>query len=203
MIVIVDYNVGNLNSVKSAFERIGVKTTVSRDPDIIRSADGIVLPGVGAFPTAMNNLKQFDLINVLTEVKNKGIPFLGICLGMQVLLTKGYEVTETDGLGFIDGEVKKMVIEGEKIPHMGWNQLHLNKNHDLVKYIKDNDDVYFVHSFMAEVNDDELVAYTDYGDTKVTAIVTKDNVIGCQFHPEKSGEVGKKILLAFKEMVQC
>ena len=121
---------------------------------------------------------------------------------MQILFEKGYEVQETPGLGFLKGEVVYMDID-EKVPHMGWNQLHFNQKHPILKYIHENDDVYFVHSFMAKCPDEELVAYSDYGSTNITAIASKDNVIGCQFHPEKSGTVGKKILLAFKEMIEC
>lgn len=202
MIVIIDYNVGNLKSVIGAFARIGVETVVSRDHDVIRQAEGIVLPGVGTFPVAMENLRKYDLIDILKERKAAGIPILGICLGMQILFEKGYEVKETAGLGFIPGTVKYMDIE-EKVPHMGWNQLHFAKDHPVLKYIHENDDVYFVHSYMAYCPEEQLIAYTDYGKTKVTALVGNGHVIGCQFHPEKSGSVGQKILLAFKEMITC
>lgn len=202
MIAIIDYNVGNLKSVIGAFARIGVETVVSRDHDVIRQAEGIVLPGVGTFPVAMENLRKYDLIDILKERKAAGIPILGICLGMQILFEKGYEVKETAGLGFIPGTVKYMDIE-EKVPHMGWNQLHFAKDHPVLKYIHENDDVYFVHSYMAYCPEEQLIAYTDYGKTKVTALVGNGHVIGCQFHPEKSGSVGQKILLAFKEMITC
>ncbi|MBM6931491.1 imidazole glycerol phosphate synthase subunit HisH [[Clostridium] spiroforme] len=202
MIVIIDYNVGNLKSVLGAFSRIGVDAVVSRDKEMIRKADAIVLPGVGTFPVAMENLKKYDLIDILNERKNAGIPILGICLGMQILFEKGYEVKETAGLGFIPGTVEYMDID-EKVPHMGWNQLHFAKKHPILKYVQENDDVYFVHSYMAHCLDEQLIAYTDYGNNKVTALVSNNNVIGCQFHPEKSGTVGKQILLAFKEMIKC
>lgn len=202
MVVIIDYNIGNLSSVTSALKRVGIEATISRDKEVINKAKAIVLPGVGAFPVAMNNLKKYDLIDILNERKEAGIPILGICLGMQILFEKGYEVEETEGLGFLNGEVKFMDID-EKVPHMGWNQLHFNQEHPILKNIHENDDVYFVHSFMANCPDEQLVAYTDYGDCKVTAIVAKDNVIGCQFHPEKSGAVGAQILKAFKEMIEC
>lgn len=127
MVVIIDYNIGNLSSVISALKRVGIEAVITRDKDIIRQAKAIVLPGVGAFPVAMNNLKKFDLIDVLNERKDAGIPILGICLGMQILFEKGYEVEETKGLGFLDGEVVFMDID-EKVPHMGWNQLHFNQN---------------------------------------------------------------------------
>lgn len=202
MVVIIDYNIGNLSSVISALKRVGIDAILSRDKKVIEKAKAIVLPGVGTFPVAMNNLKKYDLIDVLTKQKEAGIPILGICLGMQILFEKGYEVQETSGLGFLKGEVVYMDID-EKVPHMGWNQLHFNQKHPILKYIHENDDVYFVHSFMAKCPDEELVAYSDYGSTNITAIASKDNVIGCQFHPEKSGTVGKKILLAFKEMIEC
>ena len=200
MIVIIDYNVGNLKSVENAFLRIGLETIVSRDHEVIRQADGIVLPGVGTFPVAMENLKKYDLIDILNERKNAGIPILGICLGMQILFEKGTEIKDTQGLGFLKGEVRLMEVDA-KIPHMGWNQLIFQQNHPLLKNIKEKDYVYFVHSYMAYPTDDELVAYCEYGGEKITAFVAKDNVMGCQFHPEKSGAVGQKILLAFKEMV--
>ena len=200
MIVIIDYNVGNLKSVENAFLRIGLETIVSRDHEVIRQADGIVLPGVGTFPVAMENLKKYDLIDILNERKNAGIPILGICLGMQILFEKGTEIKDTQGVGFLKGEVRLMEVDA-KIPHMGWNELIFQQNHPLLKNIKEKDYVYFVHSYMAYPTDDELVAYCEYGGEKITAFVAKDNVMGCQFHPEKSGAVGQKILLAFKEMV--
>lgn len=200
MVVIIDYNVGNLKSVQNAFLRIGVETIVSRDYQVIKEADGIVLPGVGTFPVAMENLEKYQLVDILKERKEAGVPILGICLGMQILFEKGLEIKETKGLGFLKGEVKLMEVD-DKIPHMGWNELCFWQNHPLLQNIKEKDFVYFVHSFMAYVPDDELIAYCEYGGQKVTAMVAKENVMGCQFHPEKSGEVGKQILLAFKEMI--
>lgn len=200
MVVIIDYNVGNLKSVQNAFLRIGVETIVSRDYQVIKEADGIVLPGVGTFPVAMENLEKYQLVDILKERKEAGVPILGICLGMQILFEKGLEIKETKGLGFLKGEVKLMEVD-DKIPHMGWNELCFWQNHPLLQNIKEKDYVYFVHSFMAYVPDDELIAYCEYGGQKVTAMVAKENVMGCQFHPEKSGEVGKQILLAFKEMI--
>lgn len=200
MIVIIDYNVGNLKSVENAFSRIGLKVCVSRDYNIIQQAKGIILPGVGTFPVAMKNLEKYGLIDVLKDRKEAGIPILGICLGMQVLFEEGTEVQKTKGLGFLKGTVDLMKVD-EKIPHMGWNELVFQQDHLLLKNIHEKDYVYFVHSFMAYPSDDELIAYCEYGNQKITAIVAKDNVMGCQFHPEKSGEVGKQILLAFKEMI--
>ncbi len=202
MIAVIDYHVGNLGSVTNAFKRLGMEVEVTNDPDVIRQADGIILPGVGTFPVAMKNLEECHLIDVLKEVKEQGTPIMGICLGMQVLFEKGYEIHETQGLGFLKGTVGLMEVD-DKIPHMGWNQLVFQQDHPILKNIKENDYVYFVHSYCASCPDDELVAYANYGGKKITALVAKDNVIGCQFHPEKSGEVGKKILLAFKELVEC
>lgn len=200
MIAIIDYNVGNLASVTNAFKRQGMDVKVTRDPQEILDAKGIVLPGVGTFPVAMDNLRKVGLIDVLTQVQKKGTPILGICLGMQILFEKGYEVTPTDGLGFLKGEVKLMNVEA-KLPHMGWNQLVFNHEHPLLKYVDEGEYVYFVHSFGAHCPDEELMAYANYGGAKIPALVAKDHVMGCQFHPEKSGEVGTRILKAFKELV--
>lgn len=200
MVVIIDYNVGNLSSVSGALKRLGIEATVTRDKELIRQAKAIILPGVGSFPVAMANLEKFDLIDVLNECKDKGTIILGICLGMQVLFETGYEVRETKGLGFIPGTVEYMDID-EKIPHMGWNELYFNQEHPILKYIEENEDVYYVHSYQAKTNDENIVAYSIYGDTKIPGIVVNGNVVGCQFHPEKSGEVGQNILKAFKEMI--
>ena len=196
MIVIIDYNVGNLKSVVGAFKRIGLEAVVSRDEKVIKEAKGIVLPGVGTFPTAMKNLEKYHLVDILTERKEAGIPILGICLGMQILFEKGYEVKETKGLGFIPGSVRYMDID-EKIPHMGWNQLHITNHQPILKYVHENDDVYFVHSYYLEAEDEQIVkASTDYV-THIHASVESGNVFACQFHPEKSGDVGLQILKNF------
>ncbi|WP_249030298.1 imidazole glycerol phosphate synthase subunit HisH [Tannockella kyphosi] len=200
MIAIIDYNVGNLLSVQSAFDRLEMESVITRDPIVIKQAKGIVLPGVGTFKVAMQNLKQFGLIEIISECKDKGVPILGICLGMQILFEKGFEVEETKGLGFIPGVVDYMNID-EKIPHMGWNQLVFCQESPLLQYIDEHDDVYFVHSYMATCPQDNLVAYSMYGSNKITAIVKNKNVMGCQFHPEKSGKIGSKILMGFREMI--
>lgn len=202
MIVIIDYNVGNVKSVLNAFKRIGIDAIVSRKEEDIKNAKGIVLPGVGSFPVAMENLEKFNLINILNDAKQKGIPILGICLGMQILFENGVEVRKTKGLSYLKGDVK-LIKTSEKLPHMGWNELIFNKNDDILKYISENDDVYFVHSYMADFIDSQVVCYTEYGGTKIPAIVRNKNVIGCQFHPEKSGEIGEKILRAWKESLEC
>ena len=201
MIVIIDYNLGNLQSVEASFERIGLKTVISRDKEIIRQASALILPGVGAFPVAMSNLTKYDLVDLLRERAEVGIPILGICLGMQVLFDKGFENEETAGLGLLTGTVEAIKTD-EKLPHMGWNQLHLAQNHPLTSNLTENDEVYFVHSYQVNCPDDEIIAFTDYGKAKIPAIVGKNNVMGCQFHPEKSGEIGRQILSAFKNLIE-
>ena len=199
MIVIIDYNVGNLKSVVGAFKRIGLEAVVSRDEKVIKEAKGIVLPGVGTFPTAMKNLEKYHLVDILTERKEAGIPILGICLGMQILFEKGYEVKETKGLGFIPGSVRYMDID-EKIPHMGWNSLHFAHNGRLFQGIEEGAYVYFVHSYYLEAEEESIVkASAEYG-VHIHASVEKENVFACQFHPEKSGETGLKILKNFTEL---
>lgn len=201
MVVIIDYNVGNVKSVLNATKRIGLETIVSRETEIIKKAEAIILPGVGSFETAINNLKKFNLIEVLNERKDEGIPILGICLGMQIMFEKGFEIKENHGLGFFKGNVD-LIKTNEKLPHMGWNQLYFNNKHIILKNINELDDVYFVHSYMAEFIENEVIAYTEYGGVKIPAIVANKNVIGCQFHPEKSGDIGAKILKAWKEIIE-
>lgn len=201
MVVIIDYNIGNVKSVLNACDRIGIRAIISRDIEQIKQANGIILPGVGSFNVAMENLKKYNLIDILNERKQAGIPILGICLGMQVLFEKGYEVKETNGLGYLKGNVD-LIKTTKKLPHMGWNELYFNQNNNILKYVKEFDDVYFVHSYMADFNNEEVICYTKYGDQKIPALVGKNNVLGCQFHPEKSGEVGQNILKAWKEIVK-
>ncbi len=202
MIVIVDYGVGNLFSLVSSFKSIGVNAIVSGEEKVIRQADKIILPGVGAFGDASNKLFSSGLAHVVIEQANKGVPLLGICLGMQLLLEKGYEYGEHKGLGLIKGNIKPIsdVIPADlKIPHIGWNALKiLDKQNPLFKYIKNGDFVYFVHSFYG-ADCDSVVATSEYG-ADLTAVVSKGKVFGCQFHPEKSGEVGLNILKAFSEI---
>ncbi|MBQ6875065.1 MAG: imidazole glycerol phosphate synthase subunit HisH [Lachnospiraceae bacterium] len=205
MIGIVDYGVGNLFSLKSSFQCLGIETEVSGDPDVIRSWDKIILPGVGAFGDAADKLRAHRLIDVLREEAAKGKPFMGICLGMQLLLDKGYEYGEHEGLGLIPGTVNPIaerIPVDLKIPHIGWNALHFPKDKPvspIFRYIKDGDHVYFVHSYSGVNCDASVIATTEYG-AELTAAVAKDNVFGCQFHPEKSGEVGLNILKAFAEL---
>ncbi len=202
MIVIVDYGVGNLFSLVSSFKSIGVDAIVSGEKEVICSADKIVLPGVGAFGDASDKLFSSGLAEVVIKQAEKGVPLLGICLGMQLLLEKGYEYGEHKGLGLIKGNIKPIkdvIPDGLKIPHIGWNALKiLDKENPLFKYIKDGDFVYFVHSFYG-ADCDSVVATAEYG-SDLTAVVSRNKIFGCQFHPEKSGEVGLKILKAFSEL---
>lgn len=201
MIAIVDYGVGNLFSLKSSFEAIGVETLVTAEPQKLHAAQGIVLPGVGAFSDAAKKLRESTLDQTIIELAKRGKPLLGICLGMQMLLEKSYEYGEHAGLGLICGEIAPIAqqIPAElKIPHIGWNALHFQRTHPLFSYIHEQDHVYFVHSYAA-VNCPDVIATTEYG-AELTAAVAKGNVMGCQFHPEKSGKVGLSILRAFSEM---
>ena len=202
MIAIVDYGVGNLFSLNSSLRCIGAESVVTADEAILRSADKILLPGVGAFEDAARKLRESGLADLLKELAGQGKPLLGICLGMQMLFEKSYEYGEHEGLGLIPGSVKPIrdVIPADyKIPHIGWNGLHFQKENPLFKYVKEGDCVYFVHSFYAADCDDSVVATSEYG-SELTAAVARDNVYGCQFHPEKSGNVGLAILKAFNEL---
>ena len=203
MIAIIDYGVGNLFSLKSSLAMIGADAVVSGDADVICSAERIILPGVGAFGDAREKLAQSGLDRVLLEEAAKGKPVMGICLGMQMLFDKSFEYGEHQGLGLIPGEVVPMagrLPEGLKVPHIGWNALDImKKEHPLMKYTKPGDCVYFVHSFYASGCEANTLATSEYG-INVTAAVAKDNVMGCQFHPEKSGAVGLGILRAFCEL---
>ena len=201
MVAIVDYGVGNLFSLCSSLEYIGVSACVTSDADTIKKADKIILPGVGAFEDAAHALNESGLADVLREAAASGKEIMGICLGMQMLFERSFEYGEHKGLGLLSGDVvamKGVIPEELKIPHIGWNALHITKDHKLFKYIKEGDCVYFVHSFYATDCEDSLLATSEYG-KDITAVVGRGNVMGCQFHPEKSGEVGLKILKAFCE----
>ena len=202
MVVIVDYGVGNLFSLVSSFSAIGVEAVASGDADVIRKADKIILPGVGAFGDASDKLFNSGLADVVVEQVKLGKPLLGICLGMQLLFERSFEYGEHKGLGLIKGEIRpiKDVIPNDyKIPHIGWNALKFHKKSPLFKFIKDGDCVYFVHSFYATDCDESVIASAEYGEY-LTASVQNGNVFGCQFHPEKSGKVGLNILRAFCQM---
>ena len=202
MIAIVDYGVGNLFSLNSSLELIGAESIVTSDPQVLRSADKILLPGVGAFEDAARKLRDSGLADLLKELAAEGKPLLGICLGMQLLFEKSYEYGEHEGLGLIPGSVKPIrdVIPTDyKIPHIGWNGLHLRGDCPIFNTIREGDCVYFVHSFYAAGCEPYVTATADYG-AELTAAVAKGTVYGCQFHPEKSGKVGLSILKAFADL---
>ena len=203
MLAIIDYGVGNLFSLRSSFAAIGESAVVTGDPGIIRLADHILLPGVGAFADAAEKLRASGLADVVVSAAEKGKPLLGVCLGMPLLFDRSFEYGEHKGLGLIKGEVKPLrgyVPEELKIPQMGWNSLVFgNQPGTLLKYVINGDFVYFVHSYYAAGCGDSVIAVTDYG-APVTAAVQRGKVFGCQFHPEKSGEVGLNILRAFCEV---
>ena len=201
MIAIIDYGVGNLFSLASSFAAIGADATVTSDPAVIRAADRIILPGVGAFEDAARKLRESGMADLVREEAARGKPIMGICLGMQMLFEKSFEYGEHEGLGLIKGAVRPIadvIPKGLKIPHIGWNALHLTRPDPLFKYLKEGDFVYFVHSFYAADCDDAVIATAEYG-APLTAAVSNGNVMGCQFHPEKSGDVGLSILRAFCE----
>ena len=206
MIAILDYGVGNLFSLRCSFEKIGAEIIVTRDPEQVRKADKLILPGVGAFEDAARKLRESGLDTVLKDEVRNGKPLLGICLGMQMLFEKSYEYGEHEGLGLLKGSVVGMngkLPTELQIPHIGWNSLHIQQTDcPLFRYINNNDCVYFVHSYYAVDCDDSLAASTEYG-IELTAAVAKGNIFGCQFHPEKSGHVGLNILRAFCEMEGC
>lgn len=205
MIAIIDYGVGNIFSLYSSFGCIGAEAVLTGDPAQIRAADKIVLPGVGAFGDAAEKLRNSGLADVVTEQARAGKPLLGICLGMQLLFEKSYEYGEHDGLGLIKGRVVTMegvVPASYKVPHIGWNGLHFpagRPKSPLFQYVEEGECVYFVHTYYGRDCEDSLIATAEYG-AELTAAVAAGNVYGVQFHPEKSGEVGMKILRAFNEL---
>lgn len=202
MIAIVDYGVGNLFSLKSSLSYLGFEAVVTGDERVICASDKILLPGVGAFGDAIEKLRATGLDKVLIREASNGKSLLGICLGMQLLFEKSYEFGEYDGLGLIKGEIRPIsdvIPSGYKVPHIGWNALKLRGKNSLFKYLNDGDFVYFVHSFYGANCEESVIATAEYG-SELTAAVAKDNVWGCQFHPEKSGSVGLSILRAFCEV---
>ncbi len=203
MIAIVDYGVGNLFSLKSSLICVGADTVVTADEKVLRDADKILLPGVGAFGDAARKLRDCGLSEVVIDEAKKGKKILGICLGMQMLLEKSFEYGEHEGLGLIKGEIRpisEVIPKDLKIPHIGWNALHFGeKKNELFKYVNEGEHVYFVHSYYGAKCDEAVIATADYG-APLTAAVAMDNVYGCQFHPEKSGRVGLSILRSFNEM---
>jgi glutamine amidotransferase len=200
MHIIIDYGMGNLNSVQKGFERVGLETEISSDIKKIKDAKSLVLPGVGAFRDAIQLLKDKELFQVIIDEVSNGKPILGICLGMHLLYERSYEFGEYEGLGLISGEISKMEIN-LKVPHMGWNALCFDQpNNRILKHIQEGDYVYYVHSYYAKTQGNEVVAHSNY-EVVVPGIVNFDNVYGIQFHPEKSGMVGHNILKGYKELI--
>ncbi|WP_026889342.1 imidazole glycerol phosphate synthase subunit HisH [Clostridium beijerinckii] len=206
MIVIIDYGMGNLKSVKNALDYLGIENKVSCNKDEIKEADALILPGVGAFPDAMETIEKLSLDKIIIEEVRKCKPLLGICLGMQLLFENGFEGIERKGLGLLKGNIIKMKdnkANNIKIPHIGWNNLIFNRRDELFTDIDEGEFVYYVHSYFAQgYNDEDLVAYSEYGENKIPGVVRCKNVIGAQFHPEKSGSVGLAILKNFGELIK-
>lgn len=201
MIAMIDYDAGNIKSVEKALQKLGADVVITKDPQEILNADKVILPGVGSFGDAMNNLKKYGLDEVIHQVVEKGTPFLGICLGLQLLFERSDESPEATGLGILKGEILRIPdAEGLKIPHMGWNSLHLQNNGRLFNGLKENDYVYFVHSYYLKAEDESIVKATTNYSVNIHASVEKDNVFACQFHPEKSSDVGLQILKNFVEL---
>lgn len=200
-IAIVDYGMGNLRSVEKAFEFIGAKAKITESAEEIMNSSGIVLPGVGAFPDAMENIKKSGFDKVLKEAVKNGTPLMGICLGMQLLFEESDEIRVTEGLGFLKGKIKKFEVD-LKIPHMGWNDLIIDKPCEVLKDVEEGSYVYFVHSFYAQIEETGVLnAHSVYG-IDAPAVVSKGNVFGLQFHPEKSGEPGMQMLKNFWELIK-
>lgn len=201
MIAIIDYDMGNLHSVENALKKIDCACKITKDPEDLKQADKLILPGVGAFPDCMKNLEESGLLEVLRkEVLVNKKPLLGICLGMQALFEESEEGTPTKGLGFLKGKIEKMVEPNVKIPHIGWNLLEKNQDFALFDQLSSQPFVYYVHSYYAQgYEESDLVGYSCYGDLKIPGLLRHDNILGAQFHPEKSGEDGLAILRYFKE----
>ena len=201
MIGIIDYDAGNIKSVEKALQYLGKETVVSRDPEVLLKADKVVLPGVGSFGDAMEKLRNYGLIPVIHRIVDKGTPFLGICLGLQLLFESSEETPGAEGLGILKGRIVKIPpSEGLKIPHMGWNSLHLQNGGRLFQGISEDAYVYFVHSYYLQAEEPEIVKATTQYSTCIHASVEKGNVFACQFHPEKSSSVGLQILKNFAQL---
>jgi imidazole glycerol-phosphate synthase subunit HisH len=198
MIGIIDYHLNNLRSVQKAFEKVGVDSFISDKPEELLRADKLVLPGVGAFGEAMKNLRELNLIDVVTEHAKHGKPLLGICLGMQLLFSKSFELGENDGLNFISGDIA-LFPATVKIPHIGWNQIEFQSSSPMLKNVENKSFVYFVHSYYASPKENVTLSTTEYGFT-FSSIVQKGNIVGIQFHPEKSQSVGLILLKNFSEL---
>lgn len=206
MIVIIDYGMGNLKSVKNALDFLGFESKISSDREEIRKANGLILPGVGAFPDAMDTIEKLSLDKIIKEEVANNKPLLGICLGMQLLFEKGFEGLERAGLGLLKGNIVKMKEDKKnniKIPHIGWNNLIYNKKDTLFNSIEEGKFVYYVHSyFVQDYDNEDLIGYSEYGENKIPGVVRHNNVMGAQFHPEKSGDVGLAILKNFGELIK-
>ncbi len=201
MIAIIDYDAGNLKSVEKALIHLGEEAVITRDRHQIVTAEKVILPGVGNFGDAMNKLHHYQLVDAIKEVVSKNTPFLGICLGLQLFFERSDESEGVEGLGILKGDILRIPdCEGLKIPHMGWNSLSINPNSRLFKGIPEQSYVYFVHSYYLKAKDEKDVAATTYYSTLIHASVEKDNIFACQFHPEKSGDVGLKILKNFASL---
>ena len=201
MIAIIDYDAGNIKSVEKAMQLLGQEVIITRDRETIMNADKVILPGVGAFGDAMSKLRQYGLDEVIRDVTAKGTPFLGICLGLQLLFERSDETPGVEGLGILKGKIVKIPpAPGLKIPHMGWNSIKIKDGSRLFKGVSDNSYVYFVHSYYLQAeNENDVAATTDYI-THIHASVEHGNIFACQFHPEKSGDVGLQILKNFCEL---
>ena len=203
MIAIIDYDAGNLKSVEKALLRLGEEAVVSRERETILEADKVILPGVGSFGDAMGRLREFGLNKVIYEVVEKGTPFLGICLGLQLLFERSDEAPGVKGLGILKGEILRIpAYEGLKIPHMGWNSLELKNSGHLFEGLPQNPYVYFVHSYYLKAEEEDIVKASTWYSTEIHASVEKDNVFACQFHPEKSSDTGLQILKNFAEITK-
>lgn len=201
MIAIIDYDAGNLKSVEKALVSLGEEVVVSRDSSVILEADKVILPGVGSFGDAMNNLDHFNLVDTIKNVASSGKPFLGICLGLQLLFERSDETPGAEGLSILSGEILRIPNkEGLKIPHMGWNSLEINPESRLLNGIENQSYVYFVHSYYLKARDEAIVAASTEYSTHIHAAVEKGNIFACQFHPEKSSHVGLRILKNFSAM---
>ena len=198
MIGIIDYDAGNIKSVEKALHYLGEQTVVSRDPQVLLHADKVILPGVGSFGDAMNNLNKFGLVPVIRQIADQKTPFLGICLGLQLMFEKSDETPGVQGLALLPGEIVRIPDDGKlKVPHIGWNSLHFPKENRLFQGMEEDSYVYFVHSYYLKAgNIDDVAATTEYG-TLIHAAVEHGNIFACQFHPEKSSEVGLHILKNF------
>lgn len=198
MIAIIDYDAGNLRSVEKALLALGEQPVITRDAEILLSADKVILPGVGSFGDAMGRLRQYGLVDVIHQIVDKRIPFLGICLGLQLMFERSDESEGVEGLGLLSGEILKIPdCEGLKIPHMGWNSLNIRDGSRLFAGIPDQPYVYFVHSYYLKAADENIVAASTEYSTHIHAAVESGNVYACQFHPEKSSDVGLQILKNF------